>query len=113
MCVENSYLNGTTVSCNAVRRGILILTVFKYSGKRQINNLICNLVKKELLTPYSSYMFHSEDDSGMHAQILHIEPVPQDICSSIFVLISWKEYRAGLILCSEFEHEMPVFYRMK
>lgn len=57
-------------------------------------------------------MLNSEDDSGMFAQILHIESVPQDICSSYWV-ISWTEYRAGLILCSEFEHGMSVFYRMK
>lgn len=69
-------------------------------------------LKTKLLTAYSSFMFNSEDDSGMFAQILHIESVPQDICSSYWV-ISLTEYRAGLILCSEFEHEMPVFYRMK
>lgn len=49
----------------------------------------------------------------MFARALHVESVPQDIYSTKWVTISGTEYRAGLIICSEIEHEMSVFCRIK
>lgn len=63
--------------------------------------------------PLKSFNVDNEDNSGMFARALHVESVLQDIYSTNWVTISGTEYRAGLIICSEIEHEMPVFCRIK
>lgn len=55
----------------------------------------------------------NEDYSDVLARALHFESVMQDIYATNWVTISRTEYRAGLIICSEIEHEMPVLQNSK
>ena len=55
----------------------------------------------------------NEDYGDVLARALHVESVSQDIHATNWVTISGTEYRAGLIICSEIEHDMPVFCRIE
>ena len=63
--------------------------------------------------PMKSIYVDNEDYGDVLARALHGESVSQDIHATNWVTISGTEYRAGLIICSEIEHEMPVFCRIE
>ena len=63
--------------------------------------------------PMKSINVDNEDYGDVLARALHVESVSQDIHATNWVTISGTEYRAGLIICSEIEHDMPVFCRIE
>lgn len=52
---------------------------------------------------------NNEDYGNVLDLALHVEFVSQPIHTTSWVTVSGIEYRAGLIICSEVKHEMPVF----
>lgn len=61
--------------------------------------------------PLKSFNVDNEDSSDMFAQALHVA-VLKDI-SPNWVKISGTEYRAGLVICIEIEHKLPLFCRIR
>lgn len=62
--------------------------------------------------PLKLFRLDTEKDTDVFTRALNVA-VPKDIFSANWVKISGTEYRVGLIICTEIEHEMTVFCRIK
>lgn len=100
--------------------------VFK-STLKNFKNITVSLAKKHQMSiasnwetsplnhveygPLKTFNVDNEENGEMFAQALPAEA--KDIFSTNWVKISGVEYRAGLVICSGTEQEMPVFCRIK
>ncbi|KAK2843712.1 hypothetical protein Q7C36_011927 [Tachysurus vachellii] len=100
--------------------------VFK-STLKNFKNITVSLAKKHQMSiapnwetsplnhveygPLKTFNVDNEENGEMFAQAL--PDVAKDIFSTNWVKISGVEYRAGLVICSGTEQEMPVFCRIK
>lgn len=72
-----------------------------------------SLSKCTVYGPMKSINVDNENFCNELAQGLHVERASQDIHATNWVIISGTEYRPGLIICTQIEHEMPVFLRIE